>query len=122
MGVSNAWILLLTYSLLFILLVISRNQQFWNQRKASTALVKAVSSANERQGVFGDLYNQNLKQEIAVLKLDHGAYGNKDTEINVLLLPVNRYDFLFGNAEKLLANAEEQQLFNKLMAISAYKR
>jgi PAS domain S-box-containing protein len=118
-GVSNAWILLLTYSLLFILLVISRNQQFWNQRKASASLVKAVSAANERQVVFTDLYNQNLKQEIRVLKLGYLLNGN--SEINALILPLIGYDSLFEKSEKLLASAEEQQLFNKLKVVSDTK-
>jgi len=76
-GVTTAWVLMLTYSAFFVLLVISRNQQFWNQRKASAALVEIVPKANERQSVFFDLYKGNLSEQTALLKLSHSDYQSK---------------------------------------------
>ena len=120
-GVTTAWVLMLTYSAFFVLLVISRNQQFWNQRKASAALVEIVPRANERQSVFFDLYKGNLKEQTALLKLSHSNDKNPG-EIKRIILQLKSEDSLFARSEKLIAGTAEQNLFNKLKQVSSTKK
>ena len=120
-GVTTAWVLMLTYSAFFVLLVISRNQQFWNQRKASAALVEIVPRANERQSVFFDLYKGNLREQTALLKLSHSNDKNPG-EIKRIILQLKSEDSLFARSEKLIAGTAEQNLFNKLKQVSSTKK
>lgn len=120
-GVTTAWVLMLTYSAFFVLLVISRNQQFWNQRKASAALVEIVPRANERQSVFFDLYKGNLSEQTALLKLSHSNDKNPG-EIKRIILQLKSEDSLFARSEKLIAGTAEQNLFNKLKQVSSTKK
>jgi PAS domain S-box-containing protein len=120
-GVTTAWVLMLTYSAFFVILVISRNQQFWNQRKASAALVEIVPKANERQSVFFDLYKGNLREQTALLKLSHSNDKNPG-EIKRIILQLKSEDSLFARSEKLIAGTAEQNLFNKLKQVSSTKK
>ena len=120
-GITTAWIVTLSYSALFILLVISRNQQFWNQRKASAALVEIIPGANERQSVFTDLYKANIMQEMALLKLSHPEAINSG-DLKKIILQFKSDDSLFEVSERLISGSKEQQLFNQLKAVTSTKK
>jgi PAS domain S-box-containing protein len=119
---TTAGILLLTYTALFIVLVILRNQQFWNQRKASAALVQLVPAANERQSVFTGLYKENARQEISLLKLSYSFEIKSPQDVNSVISQINANDSLLITSGKLLQNHKEQQLLRELQALSATKK
>jgi PAS domain S-box-containing protein len=122
-GKATAWVPIITYIALFILLVISRNQQFWNQRKASAALVELVPRANQRQSAFTDLYKANLLQEVALLKFSYSYPDNKNPQdLKKIISEIDGEDSLFTASEKLIATNKEHQLFNQLKTVSARKK
>lgn len=120
-GITTAWIPIFSYSILFILLVISRNQQFWNQRKASSALVELVPRANERQSVFIDLYKANIIQEITLLKLSYSEYKNHES-LKKIISQFKSDDSLFEVSERLISGSKEQQLFNQLKEVTSTRK
>jgi PAS domain S-box-containing protein len=104
-------------------LVISRNQQFWNQRKASAALVELVPRADLRQSVFTDLYKTSLEQELALLKFSYSYPDNKNPEdIKKAISEIDREDSLFTASAKLLETKKEHQLFAQLKTVTATKK
>ena len=122
-GITTAWVLMFTYSTLFILLVISRNQQFWKQREASSTLVGIISGANVRQSVLTDLYKDEILQEIIVLKLSYTYPHNKDgQDVKTIISHVKSEDSLLVISEKLIEGNKELQLFNQLKAETATKK
>jgi PAS domain S-box-containing protein len=122
-GITTAWVPIFTYTVLFILLVISRNQQFWNQRKASAALVELVPRANQRQSVFTDLYKANVAQELAVLKFSYSYPDNKNPEdVKKIISEFDTEDRLFAASQKLIEADQEQELFSQLKTVTATKK
>ncbi|MGN6193961.1 MAG: PAS domain S-box protein [Ginsengibacter sp.] len=122
-GITTAWAPVFTYSILFTLLVISRNQQFWNQRKASAALVELVPRADLRQSVFTDLYKTSLGQELALLKFSYSYPDNKNPEdIKKAISEIDREDSLFTASAKLVETKKEHQLFAQLKTVTATKK
>jgi hypothetical protein len=122
-GITTSWVLIFSYSTLFILLVILRNQEFWNQRNASAALVEIVPRANERQSVFTDLYKADILQQFAVLKLSYSYPNHKNHEdVKRIISQVKSDDSLFVVSEKQITSKKEHQLFNELKEVSATKR
>jgi PAS domain S-box-containing protein len=116
-------VLLFTYASLFILLVYSRNQQFWQQRKASSSLVEIVSRANTRQLAFTNLYRANINEEVALLKLTYYGWQDKNQiAITKIRSQIKTDDSLFVESEKSISGSNEQQLFNRLRLISANTR
>ena len=121
-GLNTSWVLLFTYAVFFILLVISRNHEFWQQRKASSLLVEIVPKANERQSVFTDLYNHTLKQEIALLRLSYSPVDrNNDSDLKEVMSQVKSDDSLFIGSEKYISGTDEQELFKRLEKVNAIK-
>ncbi len=121
-GLNSTWLLLFTYGAFFILLVISRNHEFWNQRKASSLLVEIAPKANERQTVFTDLYNRQLKQEIALLKLSYSHDDDKNhADVNEIISRVKSDDSLFIASEKYISRSDEHQLFKSLEQLYSRK-
>lgn len=115
-------LLLFTYGAFFILLVISRNCEFWNQRKASSLLVEIVPKANERQTAFTDLYNRQQKQEVALLRLSYGYIErNNNAALNDLISSVKSDDSLFIGSEKYISGRDERKLFKSLESVYARK-
>lgn len=115
--------LLLTYGVLFILLVICRNQQFWNQRKASSMLVEIVASANQRQTLFTDLYNANINEEVALLKLCYTGEGDKNrSELTKIDSQIRNNDSLFRESEKFISGNKQQQIFDRLKVVCSAKK
>jgi PAS domain S-box-containing protein len=121
-GVTTAWVMVLTYSILFIFLVISRNQQFWKQRKASSELVEIISRANARQSVFTDLYIDEIIQEIALLKLTYSYPQDNRQDLKATISKVKSDDSLFVLSEKLITSNREHQLFSQLKVVTATKK
>ena len=122
-GITTAWVLMFTYSTLFILLVISRNQQFWKQREASSTLVEIISGANVRQSVLTDLYKDEILQEIIVLKLSYTyPYNKNGQDVKTIISQVKSDDSLLVISEKLIAGNKELLLFNQLKAKTATKK
>ncbi len=122
-GITTAGVLLLTYIAFFILLVISRNRQFWNQRKASAAIVQLVPAANRRQSVFTDLYKGNLTEEVSLLKLFYSYPENTNPlDVKRTISQIKANDSLLATSEKLLENNKEHQLFSQLQTVSAAKK
>jgi PAS domain S-box-containing protein len=122
-GLSTAWRLALTFSSLFVLLVLSRNHKFWKQRKASSALVEIVSRTNERQSVFTNLYRANINEEDALLKLSYSGHQDKKlSDLTRILSQIKNNDSLFAESEKFIEGSNEQQLFDKLKLIASDKR
>ena len=120
--IATAWILLLTYTALFILLVISRNHQFWNQRKASTALVELIPKANERQSIFTDLYKASVDEQMAFLKLSYSG-GNYNVKKLITIIPeIKAHDSLLAASEKLIEGSNEMELLKKLKALSSQEK
>ena len=122
-GITTAWVLMFTYSTLFILLVISRNQQFWKQREASSTLVEIISGANVRQSVLTDLNKDEILQEIIVLKLSYTyPYNKNGQDVKTIISQVKSDDSLLVISEKLIAGNKELLLFNQLKAKTATKK
>src|SRR5690242_9775673 len=113
-GLNTSWVLLFTYAAFFILLVISRNHQFWNQRKASSLLVKTVQQAHERQKIFSDLYNAELEQEMAFSKLTYSYADYTTGDLKAIMSLVKNDDSLFAASEKYISGNDEHELFERL--------
>jgi PAS domain S-box-containing protein len=122
-GLNNAWMLVLTYGVLFILLVIFRNQQFWNQRKASSTLVELVARANERHTVFTNLYRANINEEMALLKLSYSGKKDKnESELTKINSQIKNDDSLFLQSESFITGSDQQQIFDRLKVVSSRKK
>jgi len=78
---SALWLILLCLVVLFILLVVIKNIQFWHVRKVSTSLVELVSKSTFRQSNFTNLENSDINEQISVLKLLPNHDENKNPEI-----------------------------------------
>lgn len=115
-------VLLFTYAAFFILLVISRNHEFWNQRKASSLLVEMVPKASERQAVFTDLYNRQLQEEIALLRLSYsGVDQNNHVNLKEIISRLKSDDSLFIGSEKYISGNDEHELFKRLEKVYTIK-
>ena len=115
-------VLLFTYAAFFILLVISRNHEFWNQRKASSLLVEMVPKASERQTVFTDLYNRQLQQEIALLRLSYsGVDQNNLVNLKEIISRLKSDHSLLIGSEKYISGNDEHELFKRLEKVFAIK-
>ena len=119
---SSEWLLLLLYFAVFVLLVILRNSQFWNQRQVSLSLVELVAKASHRQGTFNDIYRAELNEEAAVSKLLHRIQEDKGGSLEAVMALTQQNDLSVVQAERLIAGHDEQQLFNQLKSITDKKR
>lgn len=120
-GLHASWVLLFTYAAFFVLLVISRNHQFWNQRKASSLLVQMVPKANERQTVFTDLYKAELEEKITILRLSYSKDDNNNNNVKEIIAGVKKDDSLLNASEKYISTISEVALFKKLQEVTAIK-
>jgi PAS domain S-box-containing protein len=119
---SSEWLLLLLYFAVFVLLVILRNSQFWNQRQVSLSLVELVAKASHRQATFNDIYRAELNEEAAVSKLLHRIQKDKGGSLEAVMALTQQNDLSMVQAERLIAGHDEQQLFNQLKSITDKKR
>ena len=119
---SSEWLLLLLYFAVFVLLVILRNSQFWNQRQVSLSLVELVAKASHRQVTFNDIYRAELNEEAAVSKLLHRIQEDKGGSLETVMALTQQNDLSVVQAEHLIAGHDEQQLFNQLKSITDKKR
>lgn len=120
--IPTAWILLLTYTGLFILLVISRNHQFWNQRKASTSLVELIPRANERQSMLADLYKTSVDEQMAFLKLSYSGSNYNVTRLITIIPEIKNDDSILLASKKLIEGSNEMQLLQKIKAVSSQEK
>lgn len=119
---STIWLLLLCYSILFILLVIVKNIEFWHVRKSSSNLVELVSKSTLRQSNFTNLENRNITEQISVLKLLSNPEGNNNLDvIDLINSEVKGNDSIVRFSKKFIYREDEKDIFNKLIVLSKDK-
>ena len=122
-NLSSEWLLLLCYTAVFILLVLLRNSQFWNQREASIELVRIVTKADDRQSTFENLYRAGVNEETAVLKTLHFAHENKEGNLlKKIITQTNTNDSLIIESNKKIKGQDELHLFNELKLLTDKKK
>ena len=122
-NLSSEWLLLLCYTAVFILLVLLRNSQFWNQREASIELVRIVTKADDRQSTFENLYRAGVNEETAVLKILHFAHKSKEENLlKKIITQTNTNDSLIIESNKKIKGQDELQLFNELKLLTDKKK
>ena len=122
-GLSFEWLLLLCYTTVFILLVLLRNSQFWNQREASIELVQIVTKADARQSTFENLYRSGINEETDVLKVLHFApEDEKGNLLKKIITQTKTNDSLIIESKKKIKDQDELQLFNELKLLTDKKK
>ncbi len=120
---SSEWLLMLLYFAIILSLVILRNSQFWNQRKTTSALVRLVSEANDRQTSLNNLYRAELNEEAAVVEFLNVIQENKAGNSSKSVVDItNLNDRSIVQLESLFKDQDEQELYNRLKLISKEKR
>jgi hypothetical protein len=110
---SSEWLLLFCYTIVFIVLVLLRNSQFWNQREVSIELVQIVTKADDRQSAFEKLYRAGINEETAVLKALHFAHEDKEGNLlKKIITQTNANDSLITDSKKKIKGQDELKLFN----------
>ncbi|MEO8820240.1 MAG: PAS domain S-box protein [Ginsengibacter sp.] len=119
---STIWLLLLCCSILFILLVVIKNIEFWHARKSSSKLVELVSKSTLRQSNFNNLENRNITEQISVLKLLSNPEGNNNLDvIDLINSEIKGNDSIVALSKKFIYHGDEKAIFNKLIVLSKDK-
>ena len=120
---SALWLILLVYVIIFVLLVVIKNFQFWYVRHVSTNLVELVSKSTIRQSNFSNLENSIVNEQISVLKLLSVPGQNKNLEIiDILNSEAAKNDSSLAVSDKFISTQKEKDLFNSLKIVSKQKQ
>jgi PAS domain S-box-containing protein len=121
-SVPSLKVLLLSYAALFVLLVVVRNLQYWSIKKKSTNLIEIVSKSNQRQSTLSAIHTANINEQLTISKLLYNP-GKSDNQNKVerLISKTNNNDSLLHSFSMSIREPTEQQLFNKLQALSQTK-
>jgi len=121
-SVPSLKVLLLSYTALFVLLVVVRNFQYWSIKKKSTNLIEVVSKSIQRQSTLSAIHNASINEQLTILNLlYYPDKSNNHNKIEKLISKTKSNDSLFVAFSMTIPGQEEQQLFNKLLAISQIK-
>jgi len=123
LNLSTKWLLVLLYTTAFILLVLKRNSLFWNQRKASIALVRTVTDAQDRQSTFESFYTTGVNEELAIFKSLYSIHPDRGGDLtNQINKQIAVNDSLFIEAEKKAVEEPELlQLLSQLKSLNKQK-
>ena len=121
-GRSSVWVLLISYSAFFVLLVVIKNIQFWNIRKTSFALIETVSKSHLRDSVFSRSYGENVSEQNLVLTLLNSSKKEKDQDLQNFYSKIKRNDAGLTAGDTLLNTLVERRLFQKLKSLSLEKK
>ncbi len=121
-GHSSLWVLLISYSALFVLLVVIKNIQFWNMRTTSSALVETVSKSHIRHSLFSRSYDENISEQNLVLTLLNSSKKEKDQDLQNIYSKIKQVDSILTAGVTLLNTPVEKQLLQKLKSLSVEKK
>ena len=121
-GPSSLWVLILSYTAMFILLVVVKNVQFWNMRKTSSLLVEVVSKSLSRHSAFTTSYDNNINEQNSLLQLLYSPPSEKNQEIKELISKIKNSDSALVLNAKLAKGTEEQLAAKKLLSLSKLKK
>jgi len=121
-GRSSVWVLLISYSAFFVLLVVIKNIQFWNMRKTSFALIETVSKSHLRDSFFTKSYGENISAQNLLLTLLNSSKKEKDPDLQNIYSKIKQNGPGLTAGDTLLNTADEKQLFQKLKSLSVEKK
>ena len=110
-GRSSVWVLLISYSAFFVLLVVIKNIQFWNMRKTSFALIETVSKSHLRDSFFTKSYGENISAQNLLLTLLNSSKKEKDPDLQNIYSKIKQNGPGLTAGDTLLNTADEKQLF-----------
>lgn len=119
---TSLWVLFLSYAVLFLLLVVLKNVQFWNMRKKSSVLVETVSKSLSRQTVFTSTYSNNINEQNSLLKLLYSQPSEKNPQVEELISKIKKNDSTLALNVSLVQGTKEQVAAKKLLSLSVLKK
>jgi PAS domain S-box-containing protein len=118
-SVPSLKVLLLSYTTLFVLLVVVRNFQYWSIKQKSTNLTELVSKSIQRQSALSAIHNSSINEQSAILNLlYYPDKSNNPDKVEKILSDINRKDSLLVAFALSIHTQDEQLIFNNLKASS----
>ncbi len=117
---STLWMLLF-YTALFVVLVVTKNTQFWKMSTASSDLVQMVSKSAKSHSLLLALRDAEMNEQYAVLNLVYATGDDQTQATHNLYHQQALTDTLLQHIVLLPQTSKEQKLFTNLQQLSKSK-